>query len=474
MNPSTLAAACIAALLTGTASSQSEHKATDPPVQLTNTPFELSGIGMSFRLPLGATATTRRIANEAEAEIVGPDAAYRITISSRASSNTRLTGQQAAESILTSLAAAYGINDAGDPGRTIGTLARELRTLEPVAFSGGQAHRFFIQQPAGPGTDESVRGVAVVDLGQGRMLVWDAQAPADRATTLADTFDAMLGSVAFADPERRFADRGIAIAAGQRVLAEVSPEDLSAIVAAHGERWYRLHDPAAGATDREVGYRRVTAWLGPRTDLNASGPRSGEDSSLGLLVRIEARTLGPRPERGTRTTYDSRGTYWVSADLREEAWELTVAVRDADRVTTLGELGARDGDTELVVSTQSPSAPSQSTRHRIDGEGYLPAPMAILLPHLLASTRTAGDFGFYAYRADTSTITYRQDSLRHAEGAEGWKLTSRVSPESPELARYLDADGRLVKEQLPDGKVWEPIELSRLAELWRAAGLPMD
>lgn len=474
MNARTLAAACIAALLTGLASAQSEHKATDLPVQLTETPFELSGLGLSFRLPLGATAATRRIATEAEAEVIGPDAAYRITISSRASSNTRLTGLQAAESILASLAEAYGVSNANEPSRTIGTFARELRTLEPVAFSGGQAHRFFIRQPAGPGTDDSVRGVAVVDLGQGRMLVWDAQAPDTQAATLADTFDAMLGSMAFADPERRFADRGIAIAAGQRVLAELSPEDLAAIVEGHGERWYRLHDPSADVSSREVGYRRVTAWLGPRTDLDASGPRTGEDSSLGMLVRIEARTLAPRGTEGPRTIYDSRGTYWVSPDLREEAWELTVAVRESGRVTTLGEIGARDGDNELVVSTQSPSEPSRSTRHRIDGEGYLSAPLTILLPHLLARTQTAGDFGFYAYRADTSTITYRQDSLRHAEGAEGWKLTSRVSPESPELARYLDVKGWLIKEQLPDGKVWEPIELPRLAELWRAAGLPMD
>ncbi len=464
------ALACLALSAALPAQAQTDQQ----PIELSASPFELSSLGLRFNLPLSATATTRRIGTEVQADVIGPGNTYRVSITSRASSNTELTSEAAAESILLNLKEAFGVTD-GDSGGsvTLATFAQELRTVEAVGFAGGEAHRFFIRQPATREGDDTVRGVAVIDLGRGRMLVWDATAPADGFENLVPSLDAMLGTVRFDDPERRVADRGIAVEAGKRVIEAIGTDRLRVVFDNDADRWLRLYEPTADG-DREIGYRRVTTWAGTRdeVDLSSSG---GTDRTQGFLVRIEARTLGETsPQTGERIIYDSRGTYWVSEDLTAETWQLSIAIRDGGRTTTLTEIGAREGTEELIVIAQAPSGRSETTRHRLEGEGYLPQPLVLLLPELLAGTETAGDFGFYAYRSDTNAIAYRSDSLRRADEGEGWVLRSRVAPGTPELTKFLNQDGSIRREQLPDGKVWDPIESNELVNLWRRKRLPMQ
>ncbi|MGP1272984.1 MAG: hypothetical protein ACTS22_06600 [Phycisphaerales bacterium] len=484
--PAGLAALLLAGPLTGwagaTAAQTSAARAArpQPTIELAATPFELTGLGMRFQLPVGATATTRRLGSETHADVVGPDAAYRVTISSRASSNTELTSEAAANAVLLNLKEAYGISD-GDAERpsrvAVATYARELRQIEPVAFAGGVAHRFYILQPATRSTPETVRGVAVIDLGQGRMLVWDATAPADEFDRLAASLDAMLSTVAFDDPAARVASRGAAIAAGTKLLEQVGSEGLQRIIENHGERWYRLHTPDETGATREVAYRRVQAELGTRDQLSAASRVSGPAGQTpGYIVRIDARTLAPgqTTDPNDRTIYDSSAAYWVSEDFQQETWRITVAIKQGRRTSTFSEVGARDGFEELVVTIQSPNGTAETNHHRIEPEGYLSMPVAALLPLVLAEAETPGDFAFYAYRSDTSSVSYRTDVFRKLEASDGWSLHTTLSPGTPALIRHLDPNGLLLREELPDGKVWEPIELRRLAELWRRQGLPID
>ncbi|MEO1715688.1 MAG: hypothetical protein AAFR76_01135 [Planctomycetota bacterium] len=446
------------------------------PIEMSGRPFDLGSLGVSFNLPVGATATTRRIGTEVQADVIGPNNGYRVTITSRSSSNTELTAEAAAESILMNLKEAYGIEDGDATGVTIATFAQELRTVEPVSFPGGEAQRFFLQQPATASQDDTVRGVAVIDLGRGRMLVWDATSPIAGFETLAPSFDAMLSTIQFENPELRFADRGIAVTAGQRVLDSIDTDTLRETFESAGERWLRLYEPA-GESDREIGYRRVTTWAGTRDEIDPSrrSSSSSTDMTPGLLVRIEARTLGEiSPQTGNQIIYDSRGTYWVSEDLSSETWNLSIAIRDGGRTTSLSEVGARNGFEEIMVTAKTPSGRSETTRHRIEGEGYLPLPLALMLPDILTGAGTAGDFGFYAYRSDTNAIAYRSDSLRKDDDGEGWVLRSRVAPGTPELVKFLNDDGSIRREQLPDGKVWDPIESIELVNLWRRKRLPLD
>ena len=63
---------------------------------------------------------------------------------------------------------------------------------------------------------------------------------------------------------------------------------------------------------------------------------------------------------------------------------------------------------------------------------------------------------------------------RATRDGEGWVLRSRVAPGTPELVKFLNDDGSIRREQLPDGKVWDPIESIELVNLWRRKRLPLD
>jgi hypothetical protein len=106
----------------------------------------------------------------------------------------------------------------------------------------------------------------------------------------------------------------------------------------------------------------------------------------------------------------------------------------------------------------------------LEREGYLPVALALLLPQILVEAAVPGDFGFYTYRSDSGSVSYRDDILRQTDA--GWSLVSRLGADNPDLTRTLDGQGRLVLEMLPDGKRWEPIEAAELLELWQRKGLP--
>ncbi|MEM8757081.1 MAG: hypothetical protein AAGF47_04780 [Planctomycetota bacterium] len=477
-----LAAAAPAAPARGGTTAQPTDRQARPAqpsetIELAATAFELRGIGMRFRLPVGATASSRRLGPETHAVVVGPDSAYQITVSSRSSSNTALTTEAAAEAVLVNLKAAHGITDgdADQPATTaVATFARVLRPVEAVPFANGVAHRFLLLEPATRGTEERVRGVAVIQIGPGRMLVWDAHAPSDEFERLAGSIDAMLATVEFDDPNARLAGRGIAVAAGSKLLEQLGPDDLREILGSYGERWARLYTIDDRGNETDLGYRRVRASVGTRAEINdpprARGPA---DREPGYLVRIDARSLD-RDTPGGMTVYDSRGTYWVSEDFESEAWTITVAIKQGSRTSTYASTGAREGFEEIVVTSQSPTGGSENIRISIDREGYLPTPLTLLLPAVLVHAEVPGDFAFYAYRSDAGTVSYRTDSFRQDDDSDAWIIRSVTTPGGPEIERRMTSEGELIREVLPDGKFWEPIELRELAALWRRQGLPLN
>ncbi|MEM9165835.1 MAG: hypothetical protein AAGB48_02290 [Planctomycetota bacterium] len=445
-------------------------------IELAATAFELPSLGMRFRLPVGATATSRRLGSATHADIVGPDSRYRIAVSSRTSANTSLTAQAAAEAVLLNLKEAFAVTDgdADRPSRVpLATFARQLRTVEPVGFLGGEAYRFFILQPATRSEGETVRGVALIDLGEGRMLVWDSTAPSEGFDELAGVLDGMLATVTFDSAEARYEQRGVAVKEGEQLLAGLASEQLRSVIDAYGERWARLYAPSGGGEDEEIGYRRVSASLGSRRDMTAGGSSTASESP-GYIVRLEARTLERQGSNQPLVIYDSRGTYWVSEDFSEEAWEITIAIKRDGRTSTFSSVGARDGFEQLLVTTQSPNGRSETVQLAIQREGYLPTALALLLPDILALAETPGEFAFYAYRPDATSVSYRRDIFQKSDNSRGWTLRSTVTPGAPELVRELNPSGALIREQLPDGKVWEPIDLRSLASLWRRKGLPLD
>lgn len=482
LRPPALAASVALVLGTFIHSSTSAQQApapSAPTVELADSPLNLPGIALEIRLPLGSTSTQQSISREVFADILGEDSQWRMTISTRTSSNKDLTPLDAATQIRDNLLESFAITDVKPNERAPhGTFARTLDEVAPVAFGGGEAYRFLIEQP--PTTPElpaTVRGVAVVGIGPGQMLVWDMTAPRANYETAKAALDATLGGLVAVDASLAVPEREVAIKTGHALVRGIAPERLRAVFSDHGERFYRLfRENGDTGTETEIGYRRVRAWAGKRSDVGGAGSLSAAEGQIpGYVVEIGARSLDEGAEGPDQMVYDSKGTYFVSEDFTKEAWNLVVVIKRGKQSTTYTEVGAREGFEELLITTATPTGSNESFRLQIQEEGYLPMPMMLILPSVLAETKATGDVAFYTYRSDANAVTFRHDSIRHdTVNPDRYVHQSSVSLDSPRSTKQVDASGLVLREDLPGGRVWLPTDVKELVRIWKAKGLPMN
>ena len=153
---------------------QTEIGSTSQSVELAEQPLDLPGIGLEIRLPLGSTSTQQTLNREVFAEVLGEDSLWRIQIASKTSSNKKLQAEDAAKQMREDLQKAYGASQPRgvDKDENFQSFATVLDDVAPLQFSGGIAYRFFLRQPApSPSVPDTVRGVAVIAIGEGQMLV---------------------------------------------------------------------------------------------------------------------------------------------------------------------------------------------------------------------------------------------------------------------------------------------------------------
>jgi hypothetical protein len=115
------------------------------------------------------------------------------------------------------------------------------------------------------------------------------------------------------------------------------------------------------------------------------------------------------------------------------------------------------------------------TRPLIQGEGYLPQAITHLLSPLLARRAQVGEFASYAYNPGSNTITMRWDTVEQPADKPGlWIVRSRPDDNTPATSHVFNAQGRLMRSELHNGRLWEPIEPDRLLSLWKRKGLPLE
>lgn len=460
-------------------SAQQAPAPSAPTVELADSPLNLPGIALEIRLPLGSTSTQQSISREVFADVLGEDSLWRMTISTRTSSNKDLTPLDAATQIRDNLLESFSVTSVKPNERSaLGTFAKTLDDVAPVAFRGGEAYRFLIEQP--PTTPElpaTVRGVAVVGIGPGQMLVWDLTAPRANYEAAKAALDATLAGLIAVDASLAVPEREVAIKTGHALVRGIAPERLRAVFNDHGERFYRLfRENGDTGTETEIGYRRVRAWAGKRSDVGGAASLSAAEGKVpGYVVEIGARSLDEGGAGPDQMVYDSKGTYFVSEDFTKEAWNLVVVIKRGKQSTTYTEVGAREGFEELLITTATPTGSNESFRLQIQEEGYLPMPMVLILPSVLAETKATGDVAFYTYRSDANAVTFRHDSIRHdTVNPDRYVHQSSVSLDSPRVTKQVSKDGLVFREDLPGGRVWLPTDVKELVRIWKAKGLPMN
>jgi hypothetical protein len=465
----------------------SPREATVATIELSDEPFRLESVGLTLYLPVGALAQTSRAGENASVQIMPGDAnpTWLVNLQTPQSTNIQRTAPDVAEEVLNQLLASVGVIDrqVGRDGTiterlvsTSGTVIEPVRPLElagvaPEARRPGA--RFYVRLPRGERETAVVRGYTIFQTGPGRFVTFDLVTTEPDFARSRRAYETVVATSRFEDITAAAAARGEAVQAGTEFFARLSSSDYEAVFARLSDQWFRLARQPAGTSDRdaqEIAYRRVRAWKGFRGEID---PRRGRNSwtsgdrQEGYLLRVDARFL----QEGR--TIDSIGIYFMSPDRREEAWSLQMAIREPNRrqPATWTETGARSGRSMSITTTGTAQENVAATPH-IPDRGYITQLEAFLLPHLMVHAEAAGEYGFYAYQSEQNNVRLRRDTLTRTGNT--WTLVSRHNEDREPLESTFNEDGGLVRTQLPDGTLWMPTTLERLADLWRSKGLPME
>lgn len=441
-------------------------------VEFATNPFRIESIGLSMMLPEGSTTQLSRDGNKVTARILAPDQTWIINIESRETTSQRPI-PDVVDAIRDQILASVGIRNSD--GSVASSQGKVLERKPDLALPGGPAERLYLLVP-GPAGPASVKGYTVFNPQPGRYLTFELLTPQPAFEQAAPVYEAVVATATFEDPTKLGAARQAAVAAGVSLISQLSSDDFHAIIERYGSknkpRWDRLFEPSiTGADDREIGYKRISAWMGQRGELDATRERAKwrtSDKQSGYLVKLEARILD-----GTGI-YDTVSLFYLSEDRTSEAWLIRSSRRDGGTIATWTETGAREGSS-ITVRVDSPDGQSQTIKPSIEGEGYLSRLEAVLLPDLLMVKRIPAEYGFYTYQSESGTIRLRRELLEQPDDRAGlWVLTTRLNEDAAPQTTSLNELGEVIRVILPEGRVWEPTQLDRLVALWRRANLPMD
>jgi len=326
------------------------------------------------------------------------------------------------------------------------------------------------------GEDPQVFGYAFVSNAPKRVVTFILRTTEPRFPQAKLAFEGVLATAVFTDPMIGDAKRGLAITNVQRLLASLSPDDLRSVLTGDQERWERLFLPADTGLDSDAtehGYRRVRSWIGQRGEMDPSRDRAewlAADKDEGYLVKIDSRLLLDNE------IVDASSVYFLSLDRVQEAWKTTMGIkpRSGERPAVWTEVGARVG-TNLSVKTSGVGEPPQTITAQVPETGYLSQVESVLIGDLIARFGEPGEYGYYTYRPARNRILYRSDRLESpGSEADRRRLTSVHEPGQEPVVTVYDTAGETLSQALPDGRIWQPITLDRLFQLWKGKGLPVE
>jgi len=452
-------------------------------VEMSPEPYHIRSLGLSFHLPIGAHAQTSQMSGQVSVSILPSDSTWRLTIQTPRTRDPDLTPKAVVARVVQELLDSVAIQ--GPDLKQIKTAGRVIERTDDLVIGSTAASRAYVLLPRGPDRPSLVRGFTAFQVEPGRFVTFDlmtAQPEFERARPI---YEAVVGTARFEDPGRLATARAAAVRAGLTLLQGLNRSDFEAIVTANPDRWERLYatDPTSGE-DSEFGYRRIRTSLARRGELDPRKPRSrwtASDQTEGYMVRIDARFLAKDLTTDTYEVFDSSGSFFLSVDRSEESWILKTTSRGRGGPATWTEVGARitnkAGQVSLSVTTTGPGSAPQTIRPLVQGEGYISRVEAYLLPQILVRSGIAADYGFYVYQSSeqVGAVRLRRDALEQPQDMPGvWRLTTRLSEDTPEQVSLLQSSGQLIRTTLADGRVWEPVTPERLLQIWKAAHLPVD
>lgn len=465
----------------GSATSTAVKKGTNQSgaVELADEPQYLESIGLSFLPPAGAKVIQDTAGKEAKIVVVAADESWQINVTSPRTTNPDLTVTAACDELIAKLMERVGqVDKATQEIRTLGKLlSRTDKIVLDPARPELLGEQFVVGLPRSKDVPDTVRGYTLVKIAADRFVNFELITSADHYQNAGAIYQIVIRTAKFADPEKAQAERSAAIAAGRTVMASVNDEALRELLAQRNGRFERLFRPAVSGSrsdETEIAYRKISCEFGARGRLDPS--RAVKDYNTaekeeGYLLRTDARYVN-----GDRVV-DVSGTFFLRPDRSLEAWVIRQAIRQIGKNDAVGistEKGARE-DNIISVVTEVTGQPNESVKTQISGEGYLSRLESLLLPQILIRSKVPTEFAFYVYQSEAGKVQLRHENLEQPPDRPGlWKLTTHLSEDRKPMVSLYNDQGDLIRTELPDGSVWEPIDLKALVRLWRDKNLPLD
>lgn len=457
----------------GAAPARSEAPAPSRP-DLAERPFSIPSLGLSLHLPQDSVIESSRIEGMKTSIIVRPPeakAAWVMQIHNSASSDTSLTLGAVVDSII---AQHQNRRIARDPasGRNVGSYVRAFDRVNDLHLGEIPAQRVYFDTPSEP--SEPVTGYTVMQTGPGRFVIIQLDCPRERFETgIRHLYEMVAASVTARDTTEVNVDRAAAIRAASALLESAAAEDLEACLDEEPVfyRVYRAAPTGSSSDAEELAWQRIHMRLGQLGELN---PRKGkehwstEEREFGYLVRADARSLMGG------ALLDSEGVFFLSRDRAQERWTIRNVVRRGEQTQHLTLTVVRR-DRRMTVLTDETGQPPKTLEYNLPEQGYVSKVETYLLPRLVALKNMPANLAFYTYDAGLGKVALRRETFALANAAAStWEQQTRFTEDvTIPVVTSLDPRGRILRQQLSDGQIMEPIEQERLKRLWEGKSLPL-
>jgi hypothetical protein len=455
-------------------------------VFLADEPVTLESVGLSFRLPADCVAQRAEVGASIYIQAAPRSGDYSLAVQVLRPGDGLRTLQDVVERIRADLSARTGTIDRVeiDPrtresrAQTVAVMAREL--MPPTEIRVGNLERAGVRLYVALTTPDRravVEGYTVLQPLPTAFVIFQLICEQEKFSAARRAYELSIASSTFEDPTTTASARGRALAAGRHLLQTLTPEALDRALPPE-RTWFRFYRPAGTgdpADDTELGYRALRLWKGRKAELN--GPSGRElpptpDNPEGYLAEVLARLL--ITESGHRIVVDSRALAFMTLDRSSEAWTVSTAIQDPRqrRPSIYAETGARDAR-GISVSITEPGGVPRVIRPFLESDVYLNQVETHLLPTLLLNAGAEREYAFLAYRSQGESVSLRRDLVRRDPDAPtGWLIRTRHGEAGEPQRSLYSADARLIRTELPDGSVWEPVTFDRLMTIWKSKDLP--
>ena len=370
------------------------------------------------------------------------------------------------------------------------------RALRP----GGRPGGLVVFKVLDPERGDWVLAMAVMRIDPYTYASIELTCPEPQLEAALPTFMDVLSSITLLPPAELEKQRTVLLKSGDDLLAQFSPQRLSAWVEAEQDaaptgRWYRVLQDG-----KDVGGQLVQVQA-------TGGPRDGK---LRFLIRSRIES--------SSGSFDTVAEYTETMDGDSETWSVVTTQRDAkgvgvgagagaeatglrpsdNPITRWAETGVR-GMLQLPVRregrwvagdwTDAIKVTREGGGHKPQGDGpaplasaqpdvnqwatpevaYLSQPRAELLGAMLRGATQPRTYAFYSYYGPTKRVALRFVQMRPMEDGT-YLVMTRPDPHRGVRMSQYNARGELLRERLGDGRELVPSTAEEVEAIWRAKG----